>query len=318
MVKTILFTPLIGFVFLLSGCAFKQVPSQAPLIHDKPETQSRQPEPLKVAILLSNDSIAYRSVANMIMARSSHKYTVLILGNDNADKKLIKTISSADHDYVIALGLEAAKQAIKLSHKKIIFSQVFNFYDHDLVKPHVKAVSIFPSAEDLFTNWKKLSPALKQVAVITGTGFEDYIENAKKIAATSGVQLIHMVAMNDKQFLYMVKNRTLQVQGYWLLPDNRILSGRVLKEFLGFSSRSGKQVAVFSPDLLSYGGLLAVEPSKQGIARSIIKRIDEFKNNNLPGAAIHGAEENSIYINSLVASQLGLVIHESMKKFIYE
>ena len=78
-------------------------------------------------------------------------------------------------------------------------------------------------------------------------------------------------------------------------------------------------MVVFSPGLLVYGGLISIEPTEEGIATEIIKRIEEsVEREDIPGVDVAHVSKNNIYINAIISGQLGLEIDDAMKQFIYE
>ena len=307
--KKILFAPLVFACLLFAGCAVEKKSSeQVPLPIATPVDPVKPPLRLTIAILLSSDAQAYAHVANKMMANNRHHFSVFTLSKDEAqNKQLIEKLQSETFKNIAALGLPAAKRLTDFGDKKIVFTQIFDYQQYDLVKDNMKGVSILPSASELFKTWKKISPDLKRVAVVTGYGLDAYINAAKQEAEKQGIDLMHKPATMDKEFLYIVKNRIASVQGLWLLPDNRILSSRVLKEVMAFNSRRGRQTVVFNPDLLNFGGLMSVEPSVNGIANAIIKKLeDSVDKDGVSGMDVEFVLQNDISINAIVARQLGL------------
>lgn len=299
---------------LFAGCAGEKKaidPVSAPL----EVGPVKAPVRLNIAILLSSKAQAYTHVADQLMANKRHHFSVFILSNDEADNNvLIDKLRSAAFKNITAIGLPAAKRLTKLENKKIVFTQIFDYQQYDLIKENMKGVSVLPSASELFKAWKKISPDLNQVAVITGPDLDEYINTAKQAAEKWGIDLVHMPATMDKEFLYIVKNKISSVQGLWLLPDNRILSSRVLKEIMAFNSRRGKQIVVFNPGLLNFGGLMSVEPSVSDIADAIIKKLENsVDKKGVSGVDIEFVSHNDISINEIIATQLGLDVDKAMK-----
>ena len=107
-------------------------------------------------------------------------------------------------------------------------------------------------AEPQFRAWKKLDPGLRRVGVITGPGHEKLISEARKAAQHHGIELIHHTVLTDMEMLYDFKRLTPEIQGLWLLPDDRILSRRVLREIMSYSTRHRQEVVVFHPELLYF------------------------------------------------------------------
>jgi ABC-type uncharacterized transport system substrate-binding protein len=149
-----------------------------------------------------------------------------------------------------------------------------------------------------------MSPTVKEVGVITGSGLETVIAAARREAAARGIALRHQVVGNDKELLFSYKQMAASVQGLWLLPDNRVLSGRIIKEVMAFSVRNSKQVAVFSDDLLALGGLLSITSRSEEIAAKVVQRLQEaYRGKGVPGPDLLLLEEGDIKINAIVAKR---------------
>ncbi|MCW9013246.1 MAG: hypothetical protein OQL06_05645 [Gammaproteobacteria bacterium] len=334
--------PVLGAILFallfVSGCAgpdtVKPVsqpePQPEPVIEIIPEPEKEpvqkiipEPEPFvrpDTDILLSSNAGAYRNIAKMLSGKLEGDTRIFIqTGNKVTDSVLIDSIQSSSRSQLVAIGLRAAKAAAKVQNKQVVFSQVFNHRDAGLISPSMKAVSAMPSPEELFRDWKQLAPGLSQVAVITGKNLDDYIDRAKKAAEQQGIQLIHQQVRNDKEFLYAVKHLPLSVQGHWLLPDNRVLSLRVLKDVMAFNTKSGKQTVVFDKKLLSFGGLLYVKPSADEVSKLILLRLQDAVNQEaIPGADVMPVMSNEKGINATVAAQLNVKIPEEFKKLLHE
>ena len=319
---------------LMSGCAqvpeLKPEPEPVPAAVPKPVVKEPvkevveppEPEPVQpdVAILLSSNASAYKNVAKMLThGLDDHARVFTQTGNVATDNILINSIQSSSRSQVVAIGLRAAKAAQKLKDKQVVFSQVFNYGDYRLISPTMKAVSAMPSPEEMFNDWKQLSPGLSQVAVVTGRNLSRYIDRAKKAAKKQGIELIHRQVRTDKEFLYAVKQLPLSVQGHWLLPDNRVLSLRVLKDVMAFNTKSGKQTVVFNSTLLSLGGLFYVKPAEDEVSRLIIERLKASINKEeIPGDDVLPVTKNEKGINATVAAQLNITIPAKLMKQVHE
>ena len=60
-----------------------------------------------------------------------------------------------------------------------------------------------------------------------------------------------------------------EIDGYWLFPDNRILSAASLRELFRYAATHGVEVAVFNDALLKLGASISSEPSPRDIAAQV-------------------------------------------------
>ena len=234
------------------------------------------------------------------------------------DAAIVEAIRQSADRQVVAVGLRAATAARRLGDKRVVFCQVVNYRDHDLVSDNMKGVSALPSPRKLFKDWKTLSPQLDRVLVVSGEGFDEFMQVAHAAAKQQGVTLVHRVVGNDREFLYAVKRNQQPVQGHWLLADNRVLSVKTLKEVMAFNSKEAIQTVVFQSELLDFGGLFYVMPSSREISDKVIARLNtEHADDEVGGADILLLDDHRMGINSQVARQLGLQIPEPLKASIH-
>jgi ABC-type uncharacterized transport system substrate-binding protein len=184
-----------------------------------------------------------------------------------------KKIQSSDIPLVVSIGLPAARVARGLSGKRVVFCQVFNYEDTDLVTSWMIGVAATPPVNEQFRVWKQLSPRLKRVGVITGKSLRGLMEEAQAAARENGLELVHVEVRSDKETLYAYKQLVPKIQGLWLVPDNRVLSREVIRDVMAHSVREGKQVAVFSHQLLALGGLVSAESGYADIAEQVLERL---------------------------------------------
>jgi hypothetical protein len=267
-----------------------------------------------VVILVSDKIPAYQQVADEVAKRIPNRSSVLYLSpGADARKQRQALYQDSAYQQFVAIGLAAAKEARAKAGKEdeIVFCQVFNYQDFDLVSPRSKGVGALPGSFSMFASWRKLSPTLKQVGVITGPGLEDVINSASLEAARLDIELIHKVVASDKEVLFEYKQMAPGVQGLWLMPDNRVLSGRIIKEMMSYSVRNGKQVVVFNDSLLRLGGLLSLSSSKKEIAEKVVKRLDEaYRGKDVPGPDLLPLEDGDLRINTVVAKRYRLNMSE--------
>lgn len=315
-------------LFAAVGCAVQPQLPPAPAPEPAPQPSQPRPQPQppvsipapvslpSVAIVVSMDIPAYNDVAERL-----HK----ILGSRAALYPLTAAtraeLERSTPDQIVAIGLEAALLAKPLAQqgRRVVFCQVFNHMEHDLVSPYSHGVGLLPSYRETFSVWKRLAPALHRVVVFTGAGLEDTLQPAIVEAERLGITLMHRSVSSDKEFLYQYKQLRTQVDGLWLLPDNRILSRNVIQDAMSFSLRNGMQVAVFSEQLLRIGGLFSVSSNPDEIAAKVAARLAEA---DAPGAAdVPGLvflQEAVVRINPVIAQRFHLPVPESLTAHVSE
>jgi len=303
---------IILLVLLVQGCV---LPKQKELPRDKVLPQKISMK--QVVILVSEDIPAYSEIAKALAKQLGKRGSVTNLGEDQLGNiKMLAAYRNDENKQFVSIGLNAAVAAKSLINRQVVFCQVFNYQDYNLLTSRHKGVSMMPSMSRTFGTWKALAPDISDIGVISGPGFEDMIQTARVAAASFGIKLHHETVNSDKEYLYAYKQMADTVQGYWLLPDNRVLSGNLLRDVMTFSVRNSKQVAVFSDELLNLGGLFSTVSDYQDIAQHVLDRLEKAQiKETIPGPDLVYLDKLNLRINSVMAQRLSLKIPEQFKKY---
>jgi ABC-type uncharacterized transport system substrate-binding protein len=325
----------------------KQKDNIAPVVHEQvtpkhaaqkaPTTQSRsqtapspapqvKPEPMPVqllpgvSILVSRDIPAYTRVASELSKHLTKRSKVYNLDGDaEAVEKALRETQWSDREQVVAIGLAAARAAREFLAKQVIFCQVFNYTDYDLITPWMKGVSMLPRFSDQLRVWKDLDPKLRRVALLTGANQQHLVRAAADAARDHGMEVVYREVHSDKETLYSFKRLAPEVQGLWLLPDNRVLSAGVIRALMSYAVRQRKEVLVFSPTLLKIGGLISIEGTESDVAAQVLARLQQsYGQKEIPGPDVVPLTSMQLQINARVAKQLGLALPAKYKTVAYE
>ena len=161
-------------------------------------------------------------------------------------------------------------------------------------------------------DWKKFDPKLRRVGVIVSPQHMDVVTEAERAANSAAVTLKYEVSDSDRQTLYVFKRLAPQIDGLWLLPDDRILSPTVLRELLSYASSHGVRVCVFSDSLLEWGALMSVSPTPEDIARTVRRVLEDMlaeRTAALP--PLTPLSELVVRVNVQVAARFGLPVPPS-------
>ncbi|MCW9048398.1 MAG: hypothetical protein OQK46_10005 [Gammaproteobacteria bacterium] len=323
--KVFHFGILFSMLGLLSACApsvkdkpvvIKAPPVITPVVVDKVKPVPLEPEQQEVLVLLSSSASAFQQIGKYITKElGEHAVQITLSGLPAQDQAVIRDIQNSSTTQVVAVGSKALDAVKSFKDKQIIYTQILH-HDKTLAK-NIKGVSSLPSPEKLFKDWKKLSPTLKKVAVVAGNNLDPYLKRAKKAARLQGIELIVGRVNSDKGFVYKSKKLKSDVGGQWILPDNRILSGKSLKEVMAYASRRGRQIVVFSPNLLSFGGFFYVTPDLEAVSKGVLKRLAESAGKHaIPGDNVLPIMSHTMGINQNIAKQLNLPIPQEYRTYI--
>lgn len=258
-----------------------KAPEPDPAPPPPPPPAKPAPSPLKVAVVLSSRAAAFENVA---LALAEVRDDVEIY--DLSDRSLsVRDAFDAIHQTgagaVVAVGLRAAIYARDFATVPVVFSQVFNVADNDLLQEHMRGVAVIPPLASQLEAWRKLSPELGSVGAIVGEGHEALLGEAGRAAVEQGVDFHHRIAGSDRETLYLFTRMVPDIDGFWLFPDNRILSGPVLREMLEYAARHDVQVAVFNDALLELGAALSATADARDIAATVRDILSELETGGL-------------------------------------
>lgn len=263
--------------------------SEIPIVKPAPEPPPAAPEipvePPSVTVVLTSRSPAYEDVAK---ALEQHFDSVSVY--DLSDKSqppvsAFRLINDGTTDAVVAIGLRAARSSVALSLAPVVFSQVFNYQDHSLLGERSRGVAAIAPMDAQLAAWKEAEPTLASVGLVIGPGHDDLIEEAEIAAERHGVRLTVKVADSDQEALYYFKRMIRDIDGFWLLPDNRVLSSRALREMVAKANRQSVSVLVPNPKMLSLGATISVSTVAADIAeriRDIVEQINEGQLDAVP------------------------------------
>jgi len=315
---------------LVAGCVY--VPPAPPVetppppvepVAAEPEVAPPAPAPVAVvpaprraprtAVLVSDDIPEYMRIAEEIQRRDADHVTVHNLDGQQANAEgALAEIDGLNSDRVIAIGLLAATVG-RRAGAPMVFCQVYNYQDYDLLSPTSKGVHLLPPFDLQLEVWQSLSQDLKAVGVVTGPGQEALIAEIQQTVERSGLTLTVATVQSDQEALLEFKEMTQAIDGLWLLPDNRILSPDVVREIMSYSAKHKKQVIVFGNGLLGLGALMSVTSDERDVAERVLARFENVaENGRLLGPDMQQLTKIHTDVNHDVADYLGLVVPEQI------
>ena len=323
-------SPLIGMT-LLSGCIFAvprnpSPPAAAPAasldapqmpaaLLDELETPGAGPVATfvvpagsqRTAVVVSDDIPEFLEVADEILQRGANVTVHQLSGQQDNAARVIAEIEAMNPDRIIAIGLLAAIVAHEIPETPIVFCQAYNY--HGLLSPMSKGVYLLPPFDLQLEAWRELSQDLRRIGVLTGPHQDALIAEIREAAAPFGIEVSVHTVQSDWEALFAFKQLAPEIQGLWLLPDNRILSPDVIREIMAYSAKHRKQVAVFGDNLLDLGALLSVTNDPRDVVDRVFARLDDIdENGQLLGPDMLQLTSMQLDVNKLVAAHLGLVV----------
>jgi ABC-type uncharacterized transport system substrate-binding protein len=279
----------------------KPAPPPAP-----PPTPAPAP-PAPVVLLVSSELPAYVDVAARLEALlGAERVKGYVLADSSNRANLIADIDGSNPRVTVAIGLDAALFAAQELASPFVFCQVLNYADHADLQRAAAGVSALPSISQQFRYWRNVDPGLQRVGAIVGPGHEDLILEAEQAAAAQKLNFKHRTSQSDQETIYLFKRLAAQIDGFWLIPDNRILSLHAIREILTYASEKRVRVVVSSPGLLKYGALMSLSLSPTQIADAVYNVIESLPPRNAQNPEVHAPTRFDVEINPSVAERFGI------------
>ena len=293
---------LVLVAMLFAGCETLQPPLPPPVdepieiiveeppvveVQPRPEPKVEEPPPPlpSVSIVLTNSQPAYADVAHAL-TRHFDNYKIYDLDKDDRPPMtVLRIINDSDSGAVVAIGLRAARSSVAMSDRPVVFSQVFNYEHHELLQNNSRGVAALPPVDAQFAAWKEIDQSVKRIGLIIGEGHEGLVTAAELAAQRHDIDLVVQVARSDQETLYFFRRMIRDVDGLWLLPDNRILSSRVLQQMLAEAKQRRFPVSVPSESMLSLGAMISMTTQASDIAETIVDVVRKIAEGNIEGVS---------------------------------
>jgi ABC-type uncharacterized transport system substrate-binding protein len=260
-------------------------------------------------VLYEQGTAGYEDVAaEIVAALPAARYRALLVPiAKGASADLLNPLVALRPAVAVAVGREAVELArANLSATPLVFCQVFNYQEFFAPEQRVWGVSSMPPLALPLRGWTSVSPSRRRIGLIVSDAHSALID---EVAAAAGddVEIKHAVSSSDRETLYLFKRLASEVDGFWLVPDNRILSPGVLRELLSYAVAHNVGVLVFNDSLLSLGALMSATSTPDDIARgvrSVLERVAAGSTEGLPRLTPLAATR--VTVNADVAGRLGV------------
>jgi hypothetical protein len=151
--------------------------------------------------------------------------------------------------------------------------------------------------------------SLQRIGIIVSEAHAGLVPDFLAAARAIGVDVEVERSASDLETLYLFKRMAPRLDGFWLLPDNRILSPGVLRELLSYASSHEVGVLVFSDALLPWGALLSAGSLPGDVAASVQGVLERIvADPTAQPERISSLSEVALRFNPDMARRLGLAI----------
>ena len=260
-------------------------------------------------MLFQEGADGYREVAAQIVEQlPAARYRAALVPLHVPDSPdLLAPLVALKPAIAVAVGREAVDFAREhLGATPLVFCQVFNYQELLGTGRPIWGVQPLPPVALQLRGWSSVDPSRKRIGFIVSEAQQGLVAEARA-AAGDAIEIKSETSSSDRETLYLFKRLAPQVDGLWLVPDNRILSPSVLRELLSYAVSHGVGVLVPNDALLSWGALVSVSSTPDDVARSVHTVLDHVSSGSTASLpAMTPLTEVKLEVNPGVARQLGV------------
>lgn len=247
----------------------------------EPPKVTEPPRLPPVAIVLTSSRPAFLDVANALTSHLDDFQVYDLSDDSNPPVSILRGINDSDTGMVVAIGLRAAKSSVAMADSPVVFSQVFNYQDFGLLTANSRGVAPLAPLDAQLAAWTEIDPTLSRIGIIVGEGHDDLITEAQLAGQKHNVELRIRISHSDQETLYLFRRMVQDIDGFWLFPDNRILSSRSLEKILESARQGQVAVAVPNESMLKMGATISIATQAEDIAATIAKVIRKIHSDGL-------------------------------------
>jgi hypothetical protein len=188
--------------------------------------------------------------------------------------------------YAVAVGLEAAAFALTRLRLPTVFCQVFNYGELLDGAERAWGVASIPPLELQLLAWKRLDPTLGRVGLIVAEDHDELVLEALQAGRRTSVSVQYEISTSDRQTLYHFRRLAREVDGIWLVPDNRILSPTVISELLSEARTQHVQLTAVNARSLPRGVLMSASATPTDVAETVSRVLARLVSGDTDGLAL--------------------------------
>ena len=209
----------LALIYLATGC-HRRVTPPAPSVPNVPVSS---PPSLRDVAILYQSANGYADIAEQLKKLlPAATYRVTMADVQSEDSQTARdTLRRNPKLFTVAIGLPAARFARDELKGPILFAEVFNYQELLVSGRPIRGVAVVPPLNLQVQDWTKLDPKVRRVGLIVSQSHTDLISEAEVAAKIATVSVKSEISGSDRETLYLFKRMAPQIDGIWLVPDDR-------------------------------------------------------------------------------------------------
>ncbi len=233
-----------------------------------PDTKPAAATPAPLAVVLHDPGERHLEMLQVFSARLGRPYQVYNIAHRGPDA-VVQVLKDRSPIEVIALGPLAYDLTRSVPGLDVFHAGVL---DSGETRRGVDALPPFDAQLDY---WMSQAPDLQRIGVIGGTGMVARMEALEAAAAERNVHLEQHAVASDSELLLAFRSMVPRIDGFVFLPDETVLSPRVIQQVMNHGRRNGVQILVYSPVMFNLGASLYLQPDPVRVADALVSLVHD-------------------------------------------
>lgn len=219
-----------------------------------------------LAIVLNDPGLRQLEMLRVFSARLGRPYEIYNIAHRDP-ARVVQSLKALAPIEVIALGPAAFDLTRTVAGLDVFYAGVL---DPGLTTQGVDALPPFPVQLDY---WREQNVSLKRLGVIGGVGMTDRLAALAKAAAERNITVEQRTVSSGTEVMLAFRALVPHIDGFVFLPDETVLSPRVIQQVMKHGRRNHVQILVYSPVMFNLGASLFLQPDPVGVADALVQMV---------------------------------------------
>lgn len=224
-----------------------------------------------VAVVLDDPGSRHLEMLQVFSARLGRPYQIYNIAHRDPDA-VLRALKARSPIEVIALGPAAYDLTRTVSGLDVFYAGVL---DPGRSSQGVDALPPFGTQLDY---WKSQTPGLERLGVIGSSGMSVRMAALADAAAKRNIRLEQHTVGSDAELLLAFRAMVPRIDGFVFLPDETVLSPRVIQQVMTHGRRNGVQILVYSPVMFNLGASLFLQSDPVRVADALVRLLHDPRN----------------------------------------
>ena len=255
----------------------------------------------RIAVIQSDELSPYTLPVEAFVNEFDEAVTVInIKGRYPNGQAAAKRLMEDPPDIFFCLGAKAAYVMRDFFPKvPMVFASVLTPARYGITGRRVAGISTTVSPAATVSQFASFFEKTKKIGILRGPSISDgRIEEMRKAAAKSGIELVVERARSPKNTMKIFHSMSNQVDAIWLQSDREIITPKVFRRLADACRTRQIPMIVESESMVRAGALFAVTPKPDGLGQQAAEMVKDILNGTSPAdLGLQTAEQANVVLN---------------------